>query len=150
MNLEKEIIALKNRNTKYIHEREIYIVDLDPTKGIEMNKMRPCLVVRVYNQKHLIILPLSSQHKKGKEIYKLKKLSFLEKESFVCCHQIRIIDRKRCKKLIGKIPDPIYLEIKKILGEFLRIPPQEPNGHKSKEKSLLDQKNDLITYSKKE
>lgn len=135
---------------KYIHEREIYIVDLNPTKGIEMKKMRPCLIVRVYNQKHLIIVPLSSQRKKGKEIYHLKKLSFLEKESFVCCHQVRTIDRIRCKKLIGKIPDEPFIEIRKILGEFLRIPPQEPNGHKSKEISLPDQKNDLITYSKNE
>lgn len=113
---------------KYIHEREIWLVDLEPTKGIEMQKVRPCLVERVFNQQHLIIIPLSSQIKNNELFYCLEDISFLEHTSWVCCSQIRSIDRSRCKKLLGKIPDSKFFEIKKILGKVLKLSPQGPNG----------------------
>ena len=28
-----------------MNQREIWLVDLDPTKGAEIKKMRPCLIV---------------------------------------------------------------------------------------------------------
>jgi len=71
VNFEKEIIALKNRNIKTIHEREIWLVDLDPTKGIEIQKMRPCLIFRKFNKRQFTVIPITSQKPYGRITEKL-------------------------------------------------------------------------------
>ena len=107
---------------KHVHEREIWLVDLNPTKGIEMKKMRPCLILKKFNQSHLVIIPLTSQEKKGKLYYQLPTLSFLSKTSYLHLSQIRAIDVLRCKrkKPYGRISDDLFTDIHKKTTEILQ------------------------------
>ncbi len=113
------------KKTNYIHDREIHLVNLDPTKGIEMQKVRPCLVLRKYNDSHLIILPLST--KKGFEDveFELSSVKGLNAEkSYVKFSQVRTVDSSRFMIFLGKISENKFFSIRKIMEKSLTTPPQ--------------------------
>ena len=113
-------------NIKTIHEREIWLVDLEPTKGIELQKMRPCLVIRKFNKNHIVVIPLTSQKKTGDLYFSLPEISFLSKKSYLHLSQLRSIDSCRCKrrKPYGKITEKLFKEIQEKTAETLRFLPQ--------------------------
>jgi len=122
---------------KYIHEREIYIVDLDPSKGIEMRKIRPCLVLRKFNNEHFIIIPLSSMPKPQEISYYIEKISFLSKDkNWFVISQSRVVDKSRFKRKLGELSYFLFSHIQKKSAEVLKLLPQRGNPHnESEEKS---------------
>lgn len=118
---------------KYIHEREIWLVDLEPTKGIEMQKVRPCLVERVFNPRHLIIVPITSQEKENQYYFSIPALSFLQKNSFLCLSQIRTVDSLRLIRKLGEIPDSLFNQIQQKTAEVLQLLPQRGIPHNQSE-----------------
>jgi len=129
-------------NNKYIHEREIWLVDLEPTKGVEIKKVRPCLIMRKFSNSHVIVAPLTSQKKKSEIFFNLSNISFLKKDSWVCVNQIRTIDGSRCIKRYGVLPSYKFKEIQKISGEVLKLLPKGAIAQETKRNSLSDQNND--------
>lgn len=89
---------------------EIYYVDLEPTKGSEMQKSRrPCVVVsnNAINQSSdvVIICPITGSYNKFSPIH-IKVQSGeggLTKESVVHCGQIRAIDKSRMGSKLGEL-----------------------------------------------
>ena len=89
--------------------REVWIVQLDPAVGSEINKTRPALVVSndEYNQamSNITVLPISDP---GHKIYTIEVFlpegtANLLKDSKVRCHQIRTLDKSRFVKPLGSI-----------------------------------------------
>lgn len=99
---------------------DIYWVDLNPTKGSEMNKIRPCLIISPReSNRHLrtvIVAPITSSNK----IYK-SRINFIlrEKAAQICLDQIRTIDKQRIGKRIDVLPRAKISELKNILKEYL-------------------------------
>ncbi len=95
---------------------DIYIVALNPTKGSEINKTRPSVIVspNVLN-KHLntvIIAPLTTTIKN----YPSRVLSnFGEQPGEIALDQIRAVDKERLKKKIGSVDRKTAENIKKVL-----------------------------------
>ena len=117
---------------KFIHERHIWLVDLEPTKGIEMRKVRPCLVLRKFSQDHLVVLPLTTKNHAHDTVE--ITAHFLKEQSFVKISQIRVTDKSRFgAKALGKISPKQYIDIKKILAKVFQLSPRGPNGQKMKE-----------------
>src|SRR3989338_4811073 len=89
---------------------EIWLTNLNPTLGHEINKTRPAVIIQ-NNKGNLyspltIIAPITSQHLE--EIYPFEvalpaKTTSLEKDSKVLLDQIRTIDKKRLIKKISKV-----------------------------------------------
>ncbi|MGI8597779.1 MAG: type II toxin-antitoxin system PemK/MazF family toxin [Chitinophagaceae bacterium] len=95
---------------------DIYIISLNPTKGSEINKTRPSVIVspNVLN-KHLntvIIAPLTTTIKN----YPSRVLSNLVGQpGEIALDQIRAVDKERLKKKIGSVDRKTAENIKKVL-----------------------------------
>jgi mRNA interferase MazF len=95
---------------------EVYWVNLDPTIGTEINKMRPALVVSPDDLNtalpRVIIAPLTS---KGQPLGCRPEVKFAGKKARILLDQIRSVDKRR---LAGKMGDielstwhPLLLEM---------------------------------------
>lgn len=107
---------------------DIYLVDLDPTKGSEQAGKRPVVIIQedisnTHSPVTIICAITSSQRKENIfNVYIQKNTSKLPKDSFVLINQIRTIDKSRCLKKIGEIQDTIIQKrIQKGLKAILHI-----------------------------
>ena len=84
---------------------DVYWVDLNPTKGSEMNKLRPCVLVSAtpINQvrRTVVVVPLSTSVKAIPPI--TISVFCLNKQVTAVCDQIRTIDKSRLIKPAGKL-----------------------------------------------
>ncbi|HLC58695.1 MAG TPA: type II toxin-antitoxin system PemK/MazF family toxin [Candidatus Nanoarchaeia archaeon] len=95
-----------------IKKGDIWLINLDPTIGHEINKSRPGVIIQnnVGNQYSpiTIIAPITSQNTDKVypiEVLLTKQNSRLEKESKVLLNQIRAIDKRRLIKRLSKVDD---------------------------------------------
>ncbi len=91
---------------------DIWIVNLDPTIGHEIQKKRPAIVIQnnIGNKMSpiTIIAPITSQHIEKIypiEVFLAKNKSGLEKDSKALLNQIRAVDKKRLIQRIGEIDE---------------------------------------------
>ena len=103
---------------------EIWIADLNPTKGTEPGKIRPVIVVQsdLLNKHHpsSIICPLTTNVQKDSEILRVhlkKGCCGLTEVCDIMVDQTRAIDNKRLIKKLGIAPT----EVISILKENLKI-----------------------------
>lgn len=103
-----------------ISQYEVYLIDLDPTKGHEIRKTRPCLVISPNEMNHsiqtLIVAPMTTQ---SREYPTRVAVRFQKKLGWIVLDQIRTVDRSRLVKKLGKIPLQAQAEVKRVLREML-------------------------------
>jgi mRNA interferase MazF len=103
-----------------INQYEVYLVDLDPTKGHEIQKTRPCLVISPNEMNHaistVIIAPMTT---KSHPFPTRIELEFNKKTAWIVLDQIRTIDKTRLIKKMGKIEKKQIQQVKDILKEML-------------------------------
>lgn len=95
---------------------EIFWVELDPTRGSEINKTRPCVVISPDEMnnvlKTVIIAPLTSKIKKG---YPTRFTVLIGKEkNQVALDQIRTIAKERLGKRLKTKPKLTAEEIEQL------------------------------------
>ncbi len=88
---------------------EVYWVNLDPTIGTEINKMRPALVVSPDDLNsalpRVIIAPLTS---KGQPLGCRPEVKFAGKKARILLDQIRSVDKRRLAGKMGTIELPAW------------------------------------------
>lgn len=100
---------------------DIYWVDLEPTKGAETQKLRPCVIIQSdlvnVQSKTLIVAPLLPNHKSWPFAVNLTPSSHngLDKNRHINLKQLRAIDITRIGKKQGKVENPSLQEIKQAL-----------------------------------
>lgn len=103
-----------------VNQYEVYWIELDPTKGSEINKTRPCLVISPNEMNHnintIIIAPITS---KSKNYPTRVKIKIEEKKCWVVLDQIRCVDKTRLVKLIGSLGMNSISVVKKVIREML-------------------------------
>lgn len=104
-----------------IDQYSVYWVDLNPTKGAEINKIRPCVVISPSEMNdHLrtvIIAPMTSR---GREGYPTRiKVTIADVSGWAVIDQIRAIDKTRLCEKIGVLNAEQILETKNIIKEML-------------------------------
>jgi mRNA interferase MazF len=88
---------------------EVHLVDLEPTRGGEMQKTRPAVIVsnNVINGvgAMVVVCPITDSTGKKSPIHILvpEKEGGLTKESVVHCAQIRAVDRLRLYEKLGHL-----------------------------------------------
>ena len=89
---------------------DLYLADLDPTKGAEIGGMRPVLVIQNNKGNHyaptLIVAPLTSNIEKKPNQpthFLLEQGNGLYKPSMVILEQIRTIDKCRIIRYMGRL-----------------------------------------------
>ena len=83
---------------------DVYLVNLDPTVGSEIQKTRPCLIISPdemnRNIRTVIIAPMTSAQK----AYPTRvPYTFQNKQGQIVLDQIRTIDKKRLIKKLGTL-----------------------------------------------
>ncbi len=103
-----------------VNQYEIYLIDLDPTKGHEMQKMRPCLIISPDEMNHaietIIIAPMTTKsHKYPTRV----ELEFEGKRGWIVLDQIRTVDKSRLVRRVGRIQRKEIAKVKEVLKEML-------------------------------
>ncbi len=93
----------------------VYWVDLDPTRGSEIRKKRPCVVIGVdaINQarRTVVVIPLSSS---GKEHPPLAvAVQCMGKKGIAVMDQIRAVDKSRFLQQCGQVTQEEMTELEK-------------------------------------
>ncbi|MBX9625842.1 MAG: type II toxin-antitoxin system PemK/MazF family toxin [Gemmataceae bacterium] len=87
-----------------VNRFEVYLVNLDPTVGSEIQKTRPCLVVSPDEVNHavrtVIVAPMTT---KGQPYPTRVACRFKGKDGLVVLDQIRTVDKSRLVKRLGRI-----------------------------------------------
>lgn len=98
---------------------EVWLVSLDPTRGAEMQKTRPCVVVSPDEMnRHLrtvIVAPMTTREKRYPSRVALK---FRGKPGEVALDQLRTVDRQRMVKKLGNISPSAAQGVSSILVEM--------------------------------
>ena len=103
-----------------VKQYEVYMLNLDPTIGSEMNKVRPCVVISPNEMNkylsNIIIAPMTSTVKG----YPTRvEVNFGGKNGEIVLDQIKTVDKKRIVKLLGNIDKKDIKEIKRVIKEML-------------------------------
>ena len=98
---------------------DVFLVNLDPTIGSEIQKTRPCVIVSPdemnRNISTVIIAPMTT---KGR-IYPTRVFCrFQGKDGQIVIDQIRTVDKSRLVKKIGQISQDEQREVLNILAEM--------------------------------
>ena len=102
-----------------VKQYDVYWVDLNPTKGAEMQKIRPCVIVSPNElNKYLdtvIIIPITSSiHGYPYRV----TCRIIDKEGEIVTDQIRTIDKSRLKSKICSLSKPKITELKNVLAQM--------------------------------
>ena len=85
---------------------DVYLVNLDPTLGSEIQKTRPCLIVSPDEMnRHIatvIIAPMTTQ---GRAYPTRVACEFQGKAGYVVLDQLRTVDKVRLVKRLGRLRD---------------------------------------------
>lgn len=114
------MITIGNGNCMEILQYHVYLINLDPTVGHEIQKTRPCLIISPdemnENIKTVIIAPMTTKSLK----YPTRvPVTFQNTKGWIVLDQIRTIDQKRIIKKLGKINSNTVAEIKNVIKEML-------------------------------
>ncbi len=101
---------------------DIYLVSLNPTRGSEIRKTRPCVVVSPDElNAHLrtfIVVPLTT----GGHLYPFRvRCHFEDKDGHVVIDQLRAVDRDRLIKRLGVLADDTLVEVLSVLQAMFAV-----------------------------
>lgn len=101
-----------------IQQYQIYLVNLDPTIGSEINKTRPCVIISPNEMnKYLQTIVIAPVTNTSKNYPTRISLSNLKITGWIVLDQIRTIDRKRIIKLLDNLEEDQIQSIKSIMKE---------------------------------
>ena len=103
-----------------IKQYDIYLVNLDPAIGSEIQKTRPCIVISPdemnRNIQTIIIAPMTT---KSHNYPTRPKVTFEKKTGWIVLDQIRTVDRRRLVKRLGCVNYETIINIKATIKEML-------------------------------
>jgi len=98
---------------------QVWLVTLNPTQGVEIQKTRPCLVISpdVMNQhlRTVIIAPMTTVTRPYPTRVALR---FQGKRGQVALDQLRAVDRQRLVRMLGKVSAKTVQDISATLLEM--------------------------------
>ena len=98
---------------------EVYLVNLDPTIGSEIKKMRPCLVISPDEMNaHIATVIVAPMTKQGRAYPTRVSWKFQGKDGQVVLDQIRTVDKTRLAKKLGTISASTQKAVLAILAEM--------------------------------
>jgi mRNA interferase MazF len=98
---------------------DVYLINLDPTIGSEIQKTRPCLVISPDEMNRfirtVIVAPMTT---KGTSYPTRVTCKFQGKRGEIVLDQIRTVDKTRLVRRLGKIDKHTQTEVVSVLGEM--------------------------------
>jgi mRNA interferase MazF len=104
---------------KLVRRGEVFLVDLDPTRGAEIQKTRPCVVVSPDDlNAHLrtvIVAPLTT----GGQPFPFRvACRFMNMSGHVVTDQLRTVDRERLVRHLGRLSPATLARVVTVLQEM--------------------------------
>ena len=91
---------------------DVYLTNLDPTIGSEIQKTRPCLIVSPDEMnKHIRTVIVAPMTTAGKDYPTRVSCTFKKKNGQIVLDQIRTIDKARLIKKLGTIDPETQLKV---------------------------------------
>lgn len=103
---------------KTIHRFEVWWVNLEPTKGSEIRKTRPCVIIspdELAALKTIIVAPMTSQ---GFDFPSRISCEFAEKQALILLDQMRAVDKDRLLERMGILEASVQ---KKVISCLLEL-----------------------------
>jgi len=101
-----------------LSQYQIVLVNLDPTIGSEIKKIKPCIIVSPDEMnkflRTIIVAPMTTQSKKYPTRIAVKHDG---KIGWIVIDQIRTIDKQRIIKILGRLSQLEIKEVKSVLKE---------------------------------
>ncbi len=98
---------------------EVWLIDLNPTRGSELQKTRPCAVISPDEMNHhiatVIIAPMTT---KARGYPTRVPVIFRRKRAEIVLDQLRTMDKSRLIKKVGKLDEPTAETIIRVLQEM--------------------------------
>ena len=99
-----------------VNRFDVYLTNLDPTVGSEIQKTRPCLVISPDEMNRhirtIIVVPMTTA---GKDYPTRIPCKFKKKNGQIVLDQIQTIDKTRLTKRLGSINPETELEVISVL-----------------------------------
>ena len=97
----------------------VHLATLDPTKGSEIRKTRPCLIVSPnelnQNLRTVLVAPMTT----GGHVYPWRiPCRFQRRSGYVAVDQIRTVDTERLVKRLGILDPETVSEVLRVLEEM--------------------------------
>jgi mRNA interferase MazF len=100
-------------------DKDVYLVNLDPTVGSEIQKTRPCLVISPDEMNRyistVIIAPMTT---KGRDYPTRVNCRFRGKVGQIVIDQVRTVDKVRLIKRLGRISEGNQKKVLIVLTEM--------------------------------
>jgi len=98
---------------------DVYLVNLDPTQGREIKKTRPATIISPNEMNdHISTVIIAPMTTKGRNYPTRVSCKFQSKNGQIILDQIRIVDKSRLVKRLGKIEKSTAEEMLNILQEM--------------------------------
>ena len=102
-----------------VNRFDVYLVNLDPTIGSEIQKIRPCLIISPDEMnKHIATVIVAPMTTKGRDYPTRVNCTFDKKEGQIVLDQIRTVDKARLVKKLGRINSIPQKEVLIVLMEM--------------------------------
>ena len=107
---------------------DIVLCDLNPVVGTEQSGIRPVVVLQIDRANavspHTIIAPFSTKLRQkllASHVFIPQGTGGLDQDSVLLCEQIRVIDKRRIVKVLGRLDNSFMQSIKKALRVILGL-----------------------------
>ncbi|MCF6253973.1 MAG: type II toxin-antitoxin system PemK/MazF family toxin [Thiomicrorhabdus sp.] len=97
---------------------DVWLVDLNPTKGKEINKTRPCIIISPNEMSALSTALMAPMTTKGFAFPGRVNCTFKGKSGLILLDQVRAIDKSRLIKKLGSISEKTQIELCSTLQEM--------------------------------
>ena len=98
---------------------DVFLVNLDPTLGSEIQKTRPCLIVSPDEMNRhvrtVIVAPMSTR---GRAYPTRVGCRFQRRSGQVVLDQIRTVDKRRLVRRLGKVDSKTATQVLDVLAEM--------------------------------
>ena len=106
---------------------EIWLANLNPSKGTEASKIRPVIIIQTnflngIGHNSMIILPITTKLSPKENILRLKlnlPLGKLEKDSEIMVDQFRAIDNLRFIEKLAELPTELHSDLNQKIFDIL-------------------------------
>lgn len=97
---------------------QVWLVSLNPTKGKEIDKTRPCIVISPNEMVALSTVLVAPMATKGFDFPCRLQCNFKNKNRLILLDQIRAVDKRRLIKKLGSVDKETQIELCNTLQEL--------------------------------
>ncbi len=101
---------------------DVYLVNLDPTLGHEIEKTRPSLIISPDEMnRHIGTVTIAPMTTKGRDYPTRVPVTFQKKNGQIVLDQIRTVDKRRLIQQLGKIDQRTAAKVLQVLSEMFAL-----------------------------